>query len=63
VYSASPIAIPRVSRTLDVTIRGPFLLLDRFQDPLAEVVKIDPQDIGVGQYQHDVKVLSVVPNP
>ncbi|MDE8601585.1 Tex family protein [Marinomonas sp. RSW2] len=55
VYSASPIAIQEFPN-LDVTIRGAVSIARRFQDPLAELVKIDPQAIGVGQYQHDVKV-------
>jgi uncharacterized protein len=55
VYSASPIAILEFP-DLDVTIRGAVSIARRFQDPLAELVKIDPQAIGVGQYQHDVKV-------
>lgn len=54
VYSASPIAIQEFP-DLDVTIRGAISIARRFQDPLAELVKIDPQAIGVGQYQHDVK--------
>ncbi|TYL46843.1 Tex family protein [Marinomonas sp. IMCC 4694] len=54
VYSASPIAINEFP-DLDVTIRGAVSIARRFQDPLAELVKIDPQAIGVGQYQHDVK--------
>jgi len=55
VYSASPVAIQEFP-DLDVTIRGAVSIARRFQDPLAELVKIDPQAIGVGQYQHDVKV-------
>lgn len=54
VYSASPVAIEEFP-DLDVTIRGAISIARRFQDPLAELVKIDPQAIGVGQYQHDVK--------
>ncbi|MEO9656102.1 Tex family protein [Marinomonas sp.] len=54
VYSASPVAIEEFPE-LDVTIRGAVSIARRFQDPLAELVKIDPQAIGVGQYQHDVK--------
>ncbi|SBT19270.1 30S ribosomal protein S1 [Marinomonas gallaica] len=54
VYSASPVAIEEFPE-LDVTIRGAISIARRFQDPLAELVKIDPQAIGVGQYQHDVK--------
>lgn len=54
VYSASEVAIEEFP-DLDVTIRGAISIARRFQDPLAELVKIDPQAIGVGQYQHDVK--------
>ncbi|MDB4837506.1 RNA-binding transcriptional accessory protein [Marinomonas sp.] len=54
VYSASPVATQEFPH-LDVTIRGAISIARRFQDPLAELVKIDPQAIGVGQYQHDVK--------
>ncbi|GAB3478982.1 Tex family protein [Marinomonas epiphytica] len=54
VYSASQVAIDEFP-DLDVTIRGAISIARRFQDPLAELVKIDPQAIGVGQYQHDVK--------
>ncbi|WP_245957989.1 helix-hairpin-helix domain-containing protein [Marinomonas piezotolerans] len=54
VYSASKVAIEEFP-DLDVTIRGAISIARRFQDPLAELVKIDPQAIGVGQYQHDVK--------
>ncbi|WP_133013081.1 Tex family protein [Marinomonas flavescens] len=54
VYSASDVAISEFP-DLDVTIRGAVSIARRFQDPLAELVKIDPQAIGVGQYQHDVK--------
>lgn len=39
---------------LDVSIRGAVSIARRLQDPLAELVKIDPKSIGVGQYQHDV---------
>ena len=54
VYSASALASQEFP-DLDVTIRGAISIARRFQDPLAELVKIDPQAIGVGQYQHDVK--------
>ncbi|MFD1383299.1 Tex family protein [Rhodanobacter aciditrophus] len=54
VYSASKEAIQEFPE-LDVTIRGAVSIARRFQDPLAELVKIDPQAIGVGQYQNDVK--------
>ena len=53
VYSASKIAI-REFPDLDVTVRGAVSIGRRLQDPLAELVKIDPKSIGVGQYQHDV---------
>ena len=53
VYSASDLAA-REFPDLDVTIRGAVSIARRLQDPLAELVKIDPKSIGVGQYQHDV---------
>ncbi|MFH0990682.1 MAG: Tex family protein [bacterium] len=53
VYSASEVAIDEFP-DLDVTIRGAISIGRRLQDPLAELVKIDPKSIGVGQYQHDV---------
>jgi len=53
VYSASQIATEEFPE-LDVTIRGAISIARRLQDPLAELVKIDPKAIGVGQYQHDV---------
>jgi uncharacterized protein len=53
VYSASPVAIAEFP-DLDVTVRGAISIGRRLQDPLAELVKIDPKSIGVGQYQHDV---------
>ncbi|MBS4166414.1 Uncharacterized protein NEOC65_001500 [Neochlamydia sp. AcF65] len=53
VYSASDIAREEFPE-LDVTIRGAISIARRLQDPLAELVKVDPQAIGVGQYQHDV---------
>ncbi len=53
VYSASKIAETEFPE-LDVTIRGAVSIARRLQDPLAELVKIDPKAIGVGQYQHDV---------
>ena len=53
VYSASELAA-REFPDLDVTIRGAVSIARRLQDPLAELVKIDPRSIGVGQYQHDV---------
>ena len=53
VYSASELAA-REFPDLDVSIRGAVSIARRLQDPLAELVKIDPKSIGVGQYQHDV---------
>jgi len=53
VYSASELAA-REFPDLDVSIRGAVSIARRLQDPLAELVKIDPKAIGVGQYQHDV---------
>lgn len=53
VYSASE-AARREFPELDVTVRGAISIARRLQDPLAELVKIDPKSIGVGQYQHDV---------
>jgi uncharacterized protein len=53
VYSASPIARQEFP-DLDVTIRSAVSIARRVQDPLAELVKIEPKSIGVGQYQHDV---------
>ncbi len=53
VYSASDIARDELP-DLDVSLRGAASIARRLQDPLAELVKIDPKSIGVGQYQHDV---------
>ncbi len=53
VYSASPVATEEFPE-LDLTIRGAISMGRRLQDPLAELVKIDPKAIGVGLYQHDV---------
>lgn len=53
VYSASKLAQEEYP-DLDVTVRGAISIGRRLQDPLAELVKIDPKSIGVGQYQHDV---------
>jgi uncharacterized protein len=53
IYSASEFA-SRELPDLDVTIRGAVSIARRLQDPLAELVKIEPKSIGVGQYQHDV---------
>ncbi|MHA1975726.1 MAG: Tex-like N-terminal domain-containing protein [Candidatus Hodarchaeales archaeon] len=57
VYSASDIARGEFP-DLDVSIRGAVSIARRLQDPLAELVKIDPRSIGVGQYQHDLAGLS-----
>ena len=54
VYSASELAVSEYPE-LDVTVRGAISIAHRLQDPLAELVKIDPKSIGVGQYQHDVE--------
>lgn len=53
IYSASEVAIDEFP-DLDLTVRGAISIGRRLQDPLAELVKIDPKSIGVGQYQHDV---------
>jgi protein Tex len=53
VYSASPRAREEFP-SLDLTVRGAISIARRLQDPLAELVKIEPKSIGVGQYQHDV---------
>jgi uncharacterized protein len=53
VYSASEVASKELPE-LDVSLRGAVSIARRLQDPLAELVKIDPKSIGVGQYQHDV---------
>ncbi len=53
IYSASDVAIAEFPE-LDITVRGAISIGRRLQDPLAELVKIDPKSIGVGQYQHDV---------
>lgn len=53
IYSASKVALEEFPN-LDVTVRGAISIGRRLQDPLAELVKIDPKSIGVGQYQHDV---------
>ena len=56
VYSASELASNELPE-LDVSLRGAVSIARRLQDPLAELVKIDPKAIGVGQYQHDVSQL------
>ena len=53
IYSASEVAIAEFPE-LDITVRGAISIARRLQDPLAELVKIEPKSIGVGQYQHDV---------
>ncbi|GHC18643.1 Tex family protein [Aidingimonas halophila] len=58
VYSASEYAA-REFPDLDVTLRGAVSIARRLQDPLAELVKIEPKSIGVGQYQHDVSQLQL----
>ena len=54
VYSASPIARAEFP-DLDLTVRGAISIGRRLQDPLSELVKIDPKALGVGQYQHDIR--------
>jgi competence ComEA-like helix-hairpin-helix protein len=58
VYSASAFASQELP-DLDVSLRGGVSIARRLQDPLAELVKIDPQSIGVGQYQHDLSELKL----
>ena len=58
VYSASELATEELPN-LDVSYRGAVSIARRLQDPLAELVKIDPKAIGVGQYQHDVDHLKL----
>ena len=59
VYSASAYASEELP-DLDVTLRGAVSIARRLQDPLAELVKIDPKSIGVGQYQHDLERVQAV---
>ena len=61
VYSASEFAAKEFP-DLDVTIRGAVSIARRLQDPLAELVKIEPKSIGVGQYQHDVSQFKLAQN-
>ena len=61
VYSASELATQELP-DLDVTLRGAVSIARRVQDPLAELVKIDPKSIGVGQYQHDVNQAAMARN-
>ncbi len=58
VYSASDIAREEFP-DLDVTVRGAISIARRLQDPLAELVKLDPKSIGVGQYKHDVSQIKL----
>ena len=58
IYSASEVAA-REFPDKDITVRGAVSIARRLQDPLAELVKIDPKSIGVGQYQHDVQQKSL----
>ena len=58
VYSASAYAAQELPE-LDVTLRGAVSIARRLQDPLAELVKVEPKAIGVGQYQHDVSELKL----
>ncbi len=58
VYSASELAAKEFPE-LDVTLRGAVSIARRLQDPLAELVKIDPKSIGVGQYQHDINQIQL----
>ncbi|MCW2479283.1 Tex family protein [Candidatus Symbiopectobacterium sp. NZEC135] len=58
VYSASELAALEFP-SLDVSLRGAVSIARRLQDPLAELVKIDPKSIGVGQYQHDVSQMQL----
>ena len=58
IYSASEVAA-REFPNKDITVRGAVSIARRLQDPLAELVKIDPKSIGVGQYQHDVQQKSL----
>jgi len=59
VYSASPLAREEFPE-MDVSLRGAVSIARRIQDPLAELVKIDPQSIGVGMYQHDLNQKELV---
>jgi uncharacterized protein len=61
VYSASELASKEFP-DLDVSFRGAVSIARRLQDPLAELVKIDPKSIGVGQYQHDVNQVKLAKN-
>lgn len=61
IYSASDIAREEFPDK-DVTVRGAISIARRFQDPLAELVKLDPKSIGVGQYQHDVNQIQLKNN-
>lgn len=58
IYSASDVAREEFPK-LDLTVRGAISLGRRLQDPLSELVKVDPKSIGVGQYQHDVNQIAL----
>jgi len=58
IYSASDVARDEFP-DLDLTVRGAISIARRLQDPLAELVKVDPKSIGVGQYQHDVSQVAL----
>src|SRR5439155_5123417 len=62
VYSASAFASQELP-DLDVTLRGAVSIARRLQDPLAELVKIDPKSIGVAQYQHDLTETKLLRSP
>src|SRR5207237_7592690 len=62
VYSASAYASQELPG-MDVALRGAVSIARRLQDPLAELVKIDPKSIGVGQYQHDVSQTKLSRSP
>ena len=62
VYSASKLATEEYP-DINVSIRGAISIARRLQDPLAELVKIDPKAIGVGQYQHDVNQKKISRKP
>lgn len=62
VYSASELASDELAN-LDVSVRGAVSIARRLQDPLSELVKVDPKAIGVGQYQHDVNQNQLADSP
>lgn len=59
VYSASSLGEEEFP-DLDVTIRGAISMARRLQDPMAELVKIEPKHIGIGQYQHDLNEKNLI---